>query len=79
VLVQFHDHLYTLPIEDSETKKKNKLEDFPDEYRPLVIMLGQDSGLAGPRDLARYIKGKMKPAVMSEDEQVVGELFGLIC
>jgi len=73
VLVQFHDHLYTLPVEDPDTQKKNKLEEFPEEYRSLVIMLGQDSSLAGSRDLAKYVKGKVKPAVMSEDEQVVGK------
>jgi hypothetical protein len=61
-------------VEDPETKKKNKLEEFPEEYRSLVIMLGQDSSFAGSRDLARYVKGKVKPAVMSEDEQVVGTL-----
>jgi hypothetical protein len=44
----------------------------------LIIMLGQDSGLAGSKDLAKYVKGKIKPAVMSEDEQVVGKPL-LVC
>jgi len=108
VLVQFHDYLYTLPMEGdmpippiassstskpssstspssitpaaaaatssaATTKKKNKLEVFPEAYRPLIVMLGQESGLSGSKELARYIKGKIKPAVMGEEEGVVGE------
>jgi hypothetical protein len=101
VLVQFHDYLYTLPLEGStpsipsaststlpspsttsstatttsSSKKKNKLEVFPETYRPLIVMLGQESSLSGSKELARYIRGKIKPAVMGvgEYEEVVGK------
>jgi hypothetical protein len=101
VLVQFHDYLYTLPLEGStsslpsaststlpspstasttattttSSKKKNKLEVLPETYRPLIVMLGQESSLSGSKELARYIRSKIKPAVMGmgEDEGVVGK------
>lgn len=63
----------------SSAKKKNKLDSLPDVYHPLIVMLGQESALPGSKELARYIRGKIKPAIMGEEESVVEiDLQGLV-